>query len=206
MEPLNPHDLQKYEGLFIMPKCFTVQTHVSLDYRMSQDLVKDDVFDFDVYLVKYGINLQRPYVWEHYQANDFLISILLEKPISDIVVIKHIDDREPNNSKTKILVIDGKQRLLTIRKFLLGDMYLEVNGVHYYIKDLSEDLRLLFYRRISYLTATVYYSYFNMAITDNMKIALFNFYNFSGTPQTAEHKNMLHNLINSPNTTNLEQK
>ena len=206
MEPLNLYDLQKHEGLFSIPKCFTVQKHVSFDYRISQDLVKDDVFDFDVYLVKYGINLQRPYVWEHYQANDFLISVLLEKPINDIVVIKHTDDRRANDFKTKILVIDGKQRLLTIKKFLLGDICLEVNGVCYYIKDLSEELRLLFYRRISYLTATVYYSYFDMEITDNMKIALFNFYNFSGTPQTVEHKNMLHNLLNSHNTTNLEQK
>lgn len=28
-------------------------------------------------------------------------------------------------------------------------------------------------------------------LTDDDKIRLFNFYNFSGTPQTKEHKNML---------------
>lgn len=197
MEPLSLQKLQIYEGLYNIPKCFTVQKHVSLDYKITQDLLKDDIFDFDVYLKKYGVNLQRPYVWEHYQANDFLISVLLEKPINDIVVIKHTDDRRANDFKTKILVIDGKQRLLTIKKFLLGEICLEVNGISYYIKDLSEGLRLLFYRRISYLTATIYYSYFDMEITDDMKIAIFNFYNFSGTPQTAEHKNMLHNLLNS---------
>ena len=43
--------------------------------------------------------------------------------------------------------------------------------------------------------ATVYYSYDDNPITDDMKIILFNYYNFSGTPQTEEHKNMLKNLI-----------
>lgn len=187
--------LQRHEGLHIIPKNFTVQRGVSLDYRMNQDLLKDDIFDFNVHLEKYGVDLQRPYVWEHYQANDFLISILLEKPLSDIVIIKHIDDRK--DYKCKILVIDGKQRLLTIKKFLLGEISLKVGNCFYNIYDLSEDLRLRFNRLIGYMTATVYYSYFDMPITDDMKIALFNFYNFSGTPQTVEHKEMLQNLLKS---------
>ena len=186
--------LQRQEGLCIIPKNFTVQRGVSLDYRMNQDLLKDGIFDFNVHLEKYGVDLQRPYVWEHYQANDFLISILLEKPLSDIVIIKHIDDRK--DYKCKILVIDGKQRLLTIKKFLLGEISLKVGNCLYNIYDLSEDLRLRFNRLIGYMTATVYYSYFDMPITDDMKIALFNFYNFSGTPQTVEHKEMLHKLLN----------
>lgn len=185
--------LQRHEGLYNIPKKFTVQRGVSLDYRINQDLLKDDIFDFDVHLEKYGVDLQRPYVWEHYQANDFLISIMLEKPLSDVVVIKHIDDRK--EYKQRIFVIDGKQRLLTIRKFLLGEISIEVGHCLYNIGDLSEDLRLLFKRRIGYMTATVYYSYFDMPITDDMKIALFNFYNFSGTPQTVEHKEMLQKLL-----------
>lgn len=185
--------LQRYEGLYSIPKKFTVHRGVSLDYRINEDLLRDDIFDFDVHLEKYGVDLQRPYVWEHYQANDFLISIMLEKPLSDVVVIKHIYDR--NEYKERIFVIDGKQRLLTIRKFLLGEISIEVGHCLYNIYDLSEDLRLLFQRRIGYMTATVYYSYFDMPITDDMKIALFNFYNFSGTPQTVEHKEMLQKLL-----------
>lgn len=185
--------LQKHEGLYSIPKKFTVQRGVSLDYRINEDLLRDDIFDFDVHLEKYGVDLQRPYVWEHYQANDFLISIILEKPLSDVVVIKHIHDRK--EYKERIFVIDGKQRLLTIRKFLLGEISIEVGHCLYNIYDLSEDLRLLFQRRIGYMTATVYYSYFDMPITDDMKIALFNFYNFSGTPQTVEHKEMLQKLL-----------
>ena len=187
--------LQRHEGLYSIPNKFTVQRGVSLDYRIEKDLLRDDIFDFNVHLEKYGVDLQRPYVWEHYQANDFLISILLEKPFSDVVVIRHVYNRKED--KQKILVIDGKQRLLTIKKFLLGEISIEVAHCLYNIHDLSEDLRLFFNRRLGHMTATVYYSYFDMPITDDMKIDLFNFYNFSGTPQTVEHKQMLQNLLKS---------
>jgi hypothetical protein len=45
------------------------------------------------------------------------------------------------------------------------------------------------------MNATVYYSYFMAPVTDDMKIKLFNFYNFSGTPQTEEHKEKLERLL-----------
>ena len=45
------------------------------------------------------------------------------------------------------------------------------------------------------MTATVYYSYWDCEVNDDMKIILFNYYNFAGTPQTEEHKNKLQSLI-----------
>ena len=187
--------LRNVNGLHNIPKRFTVHQNICLDYKLSDDILIDGVFDFDIFLPKYGVNLQRPYVWENYQASEFLISILLEKPISDFVLIKHIDDRKRLEQTTKYLVIDGKQRLLTIKKFLLGEIQLEIGNEKYSFNDLDSDLKTFFLRRLGYMTATVYYSYFDMPITDDMKITLFNFYNFAGTPQTVEHKQMLQKLL-----------
>lgn len=187
--------LRNVNGLHNIPKSFTVHQNICLDYRLSNDILIDGLFDFDIFLPKYGVNLQRPYVWENYQAGEFLISILLEKPISDFVLIKHVDDRKRLEQTTKYLVIDGKQRLLTIKKFLLGEIQLEIGNEKYSFNDLDSDLKTFFLRRLGYLTATVYYSYFDTPMTDDMKITLFNFYNFSGTPQTVEHKQMLQNLL-----------
>ena len=51
-------------------------------YRLGNTLVglpmgdKDIHFDIDVYLEKYKMNLQRPYVWTYPQQNAFIQSIL----------------------------------------------------------------------------------------------------------------------------------
>lgn len=54
---------------------------------------------------------------------------------------------------------------------------------------------MLFRRYVNSFVATVYYSDSYARISDKDKILLFNYYNFSGTPQTEEHKEMLEKLI-----------
>ena len=91
-------DLHKTNSIYNIPKTVTVNKGVLLDFRLFNALTnpseeRDYKYDFDVFLPKYGINLQRPYVWEHYQQNEFINSILLEKPMEPGIVGQNIGDR-----------------------------------------------------------------------------------------------------------------
>lgn len=156
-------------------------------------LIKDIEYDFDVYLQKYKINLQRPYVWERYQQEEFIMSILLEKPIDPLIVVQEIHDTNRDNCTN--CVIDGKQRLMTIQKFGRNEFPIVVDGKEYYYKDFDNSMQMYLQSRVNFLSANVYYSYYDKPITDDEKIALFNYYNFTGTPQAKEHKDMLESLV-----------
>lgn len=197
---LSVQEVKQAVGLYNIPKQIHVNKDICFDFRLFSALVnpnydgdRDYKYDFDVYLPTYGVNLQRPYVWEHCQQNEFILSILLEKPLDSVIIIQHSYD----NTRSNVInyVIDGKQRLMTIQKFARNEFPIVVDGKEYYFKDFSDDLKLFFERRVNYITGTVYYTYPDIPATDEVKITLFNFYNFAGTPQTEEHKNMLSNLI-----------
>ena len=149
-------------------------------------------YDFEIYLPKYGVNLQRPYVWEDYQQSEYIISILQERPLENVIVIQH----EPEEGPITMQIVDGKQRLTTIQKFLLGEIPVTINNKKVWWDDFDEDAKRHFKSRLSSITAVVYYTYDDDNLTDDDKIRLFNFYNFSGTPQTEEHKNMLKGFLN----------
>lgn len=168
---------------------------VVLDPFLINNLVDDrprKQYDFDIYLPKYGVNLQRPYVWEDYQQSEYIISILQERPLDNIIVIQH----EPDEGKIVMQIVDGKQRLTTIQKFLLGEISVTINNKKVWWSDFDEDAKRYFKSRLSCITAVVYYTYDDDNLTDDDKIRLFNFYNFAGTPQTEEHKNMLKEFLN----------
>lgn len=192
--------IKEISGMYNIPKSIHINKHLTFDYRLFKALTnpdyednKDYRYDFDVYLPTYGVNLQRPYVWELCQQREFILSILQEKPIDEMVIISHNSDSK--RRETTHYVIDGKQRLLTVKKFANNEFSIIVGEKEYYFKDFDDDLKLYFTSRVNGFVATVYYSYDDNPITDDMKIILFNYYNFSGTPQTEEHKNMLKNLI-----------
>jgi len=148
-------------------------------------------YDFEIYLPKYGINLQRPYVWKDYQQSEYIISILQERPLENVIVIQH----ETTEGKITMQILDGKQRLTTIQKFLLGEIPVTINNKKVWWDDFDKDAKRHFKSRLSSITAVVYYTYDDDSLTDDDKIRLFNFYNFSGTPQTEEHKNTLKKLL-----------
>lgn len=185
-----------------IPKSIHCNKGVLLDYRLCQTLdnaenreKNDQFYDFDVYLPKYGINLQRPYVWDWLQQKEFIMSILLEKPLEPVIIVQHNCDifRE----ETINYVIDGKQRLMTIQKFLHNDFPIRIKGQNVYWTEFDKETRMLFKSRVNNMIATIYYSYDDNPVTDDMKIVLFNYYNFAGTPQTEEHKNKLQSLLNN---------
>ena len=173
---------------------------VTLDYRIGDALKSDTLshrgrtYDMDVYLEKYKMNLQRPYVWTYPQQNAFIQSILYDKAITPFVVISHTITEDILGEKV-IYVIDGKQRLTTVSKFMHNEFPVEIGDKKYYYKDFDEDLKIYFNRNLDRFVAIVYYSYMESPITDDEKIQIFNFYNFTGTPQAEEHKIKLQNLL-----------
>ena len=100
-------------------------------------------YDFDVFLEDYGCNLQRPYVWETVQQTEFLISLIKEKPIESFIVINKSLDLDDKN--TVVEVIDGKQRLLTIKKFLDGEIGIHLPDRVLYYKDFDKNAKNLFH-------------------------------------------------------------
>ena len=193
-------EVKKTTGIYSIPKNIHINKNTCFDFRLfealvnpNQDGIKDYNYDFDVYLPTYGINLQRPYVWERYQQQEFILSILQDKPIESVVIIQHNSDSKREN--TTNFVIDGKQRLMTIQKFGRNEFPIVINGKEYYFKDFDHDLQWFFISRVDCMTATIYYTYDDTPLTDDMRIVLFNYYNFAGTPQTEEHKNKLQSLL-----------
>lgn len=196
---LTVEEIKKSSGLYSIPKYIHVNKGVCFDFRLFDALSnpsdKDYTYDFDVFLPKYGINLQRDYVWEHCQQNEFILSLLQEKPIDPVILVQYCDDFANREMHTINYVIDGKQRLLTIKKFANNEFPIIINGCEYYFSDFSDELKRFLDSRVCYMTGTVYYSYPDVPVTDDMLITLFNFYNFAGTPQTEEHKNKLESLL-----------
>ena len=189
-------DIRKTNGLYTL-KGVTVNKGVLVDCHLFNTLAGSDennnyIYDFDVYLKKYGVNLQRPYVWEYIQQKEYILSLLLEKELSSVVIVQH--NSHTPGQKTIQYVIDGKQRLITIKKFIHNEFPIVINGSDVYYKDFDEQAKRLLFSRVNYITGNIYYSYDDEPITDDMMITLFNYYNFSGTPQTEEHKKMLEGL------------
>jgi len=197
------NDIKQCNNIHNIPKEIHCNKGVMLDFRLvetfengeNRDIDRDQIYDFDVFLPKYNINLQRPYVWEHHQQNEFIMSILLEKPLEQVIIVQHNADRSRSN--TINYVIDGKQRLLTIKKFVNNEFPIYIKGEEVYWRDFDKEMKMFFRSRANGLIATVYYSYYDNPVTDDMKIVLFNYYNFAGTPQTEEHKNKLQSLLNN---------
>ena len=78
-------------------------------------------------------------MWEHCQQNEYILSILLEKPIDSIVIVQHNSDTERRN--TVNYVIDGKQRLMTIQKFLHNEFPITIKRKEYYWRDFNEEAK-----------------------------------------------------------------
>ena len=148
--------------------------------------------DIDVYLKKYDYNLQRPFVWTLLQQQELIWSIFMGRPIPPFVFIQHNEDDSALGAVT-MMVIDGKQRLTTIFRFMDNEFPIIVDGEEVFFKDLDKMAQ----HRINFfdMRAQIYYSYKGNPITDDEKIVIFNHYNFAGTPQEEEHKNRLRSFL-----------
>lgn len=196
------NEIKGLSSIHNIPKSIHVNENICLDPFLADNLShkpKTAVYDFDVWLEDYGVNLQRPFVWNLIQQQEFILSILLDKPIPPVVVVE-IDPSRGEGGLRKLLVIDGKQRLMTIQRFLNNEFAIDINGkVMQHFSDFDDDAHWFFIRQIQYLTSTTYYASDDKRdsfyMSDRVKVILFNFYNFAGTPQEAKHKDMLQGLL-----------
>lgn len=162
----------------------------------AKDILDNDWYDidWDVYLPTYGFNLQRPFVWTIDQNRELIMSILRENFIPKISVVQINDCDIAKRSKTKLQIIDGKQRLNAIRNFLLGRFGILFHGEEYFIDDLDPEAQrqVKFY----YIPGDIAYSYEpDEVITDRQKLEWFNRINFTGTIQDEHHMNRIKAIL-----------
>ncbi|WP_169053534.1 DUF262 domain-containing protein [Alteraurantiacibacter aquimixticola] len=101
----------KFSGLLIAPADWTIETLYS---QIGKQIDLDPDF-------------QRRNVWSAKAKSRFIESLMLGIPIPQILL-----SSKPG-SKSSFLVLDGKQRLLTIKEFIDGRL---PNGRHFRLKDL----------------------------------------------------------------------
>jgi uncharacterized protein with ParB-like and HNH nuclease domain len=147
--------------------------------------------DWDVYLPNKGINLQRGFVWTLEQKRELIMSILIGRHIPHCAVINVIDPKD--NKKEIFQIIDGRQRLSTIKFFLEDNFAIILEGKVYCFSDLPEDYKTVINR--FYFRYYVVNEPWDVKITDEQKVNWFKFINFAGTPQDKEHMEKLNNKI-----------
>lgn len=158
-----------------------------------QDIAKNRYyqFDFDVYLKKFRFNLQREYVWTDKMAGEFILSVLLDKPIQPCYFNVKIDEDIAE-------CIDGKQRILSLLRFYKNEFPIVVNDKNYYYDDLDTNVQL----RIKLYDVNAYQHYEHIndkssILSDEQKIEWFLFINCSNVPQNAEHIYQLQRKIHA---------
>ena len=145
--------------------------------------------DKNVYLPTYGVNLQRGNVWELWQKQELIMSILMRRFIPQIsLMISNIDDKEIYQ------VIDGKQRLTAMIDFINGQFHLEFDEIDYKYSELPQDYKDVIAGYI--IPAFIIYDG-EIDITDDDKIEWFKLINFNQTQQDINHLNMLNNLTDN---------
>lgn len=87
------------------------------DKNSMEWTVRKIVNNYNSKVLSFDNTVQRGYVWKKDRQSEFIKSIILEKPIPPIYVTK---DEDGNYS-----AIDGKQRCMTLIKFLNDDFCLE---------------------------------------------------------------------------------
>lgn len=110
----------------------TVDAEFGVEVELSDDESEDDYSDDDLFsisswgadlsfrelIARYDENelvkpeLQRHYVWDKAEASRFIDSVLLGLPVPSIFLAK--------TKEEKLLIIDGYQRLMTVRDYVSG--------------------------------------------------------------------------------------
>lgn len=165
----------------------------------------DPFIDFDVYLPKYGRNLQRSLVWTDMQKSELIKSILRDIEIAPLTIVQ-VRDRHAEEPLVW-QVIDGKQRFTTILSYLRNEFPIETPTGNFYYDQLPEELQ----KKIKQFDVRAYMVYHNIyhntdhmtarelareTVTDDDRIELYLYINYSGTQQDEQYMNDLASLVN----------
>jgi hypothetical protein len=149
--------------------------------------------DLEVYLPSIGVNLQREYVWNYIQERELIMSILLGRTIPPIKFICKTDLKTLNE---QFEIIDGKQRITAILRFLDDKFKITIEDTDYYYSQLGDDFKREILQYVL-LGQPLYESSVDnvvVPITDQEKVTWFNQINFAGTPQELSHRNKINRV------------
>lgn len=83
----------------------------------------------------YNAPYQREYVWKSKQQQEFLQTIVSGFPLGTVAIAKH------PNWKGRVgpwlEVVDGKQRIMTIEKFVTGEIPIRLKGIDIWWRNLK---------------------------------------------------------------------
>jgi hypothetical protein len=150
--------------------------------------VSSGMIDLDVYLPSKKMNLQRDFVWNLMQKRELVLSVFTGRKIPHISVMDDIPTSGDALDDVQ-LVIDGKQRLSTLRDYYEDKFSVELEGKDYLYSELPDDYQLAFGKHP--ILCQLVYSKDMEPFSDEDKITWFNLINFSGTPQDKEHMERL---------------
>ena len=116
----------------ILPTNFSI-TSYGADYpvdglvkRMKSGDIVVPRFNFEQEEGQSTVGFQREFVWKKPQADRFIESLLLGLPVPGIFLVKELNG--------KLLVLDGQQRLHTLKDFYLG----RFQGKEFSLEDVQE--------------------------------------------------------------------
>lgn len=165
-------DLEKPFGVFIKPLSY------ELNQLLDSSLSGKDFFDFNVYLPSAKRNLQRGFVWDLEQKRSFITSLFREIPVLPITIY---NDCTINDGEIKaIRVIDGKQRISTIRAFVNNEFTIECEDGEFTFKDLPKSLQSRFLRKLTITTYVYTAIQPSDRLSEDFLISWFNTINHAG--------------------------
>lgn len=171
-------------------KKFYSYYNYKIDHFLNKSLGKQT--DFDIYLDKYKCNLQREYCWNELQKEELITSILMNRHIPPVTIVYYAFPFTKDDFRDKIKeyeeitkarnqVIDGKQRILTVKKFLDN----EFTYLGYYFKDLPLEYQFII-KNYEFKCIEIKYTNYGDC-TDDELVNLFKWCNFAGTPQDKDY-------------------
>lgn len=177
---------------------FSFRMNQGLSVFTVQEIASGQVnLDSEVYLPSLGIDLQRPLVWSDKQEQELILSVLKGIQLPKVALIHY---KDMSRGISLYQVIDGKQRLATLIRFVDNHFTLSVEGQDLLFSDLPQDCQREILRL--WIVADVAYEYPDQIIPDEEKVRWFNLINFAGTPQDQAHFEKLQNAVENNQSIN----
>jgi len=111
------------------------KANISWSAKQISSMVKNGKIDFEHII-------QRPKVWDRAKKSNLIESIISNYPVPQMFASRKIDP-DGNKNNNKYFVVDGKQRLSTIKEYLNDEFALsDLFPVIYFDEELNEEVTL----------------------------------------------------------------